>query len=382
MRSSKWLIGAFVGLSLGWIALSASSAKADTFTIYRYGGTPLIATFCGTITNVHGDFNTAGGAWTATINGTAFASGTVPMSGLFDQAVSQPIAAGDSIFGTWAGNNLNWFTFTYTASACSSSIAFTVPTSGGTSPDFPTWQLALADLSTTSTYRIDVEYQEAGTSLTTDDFNIISPITSVAIGLIGKSRPLFDPTATSTIWSATAFLTTNTSTAFFINEIDPGSVIASTTITFTIGTTTAELPPSASSTPFPACSNPPPPFFQIVGSPPYFAIGNPLDSITYGGCIVLTFAFVPTSDEGAAVQAQFNAVGAVLSKKPPTGYFEGAITAMSSFSVASSSTSTILDATSSAEVYGITEPLDAGVGAIIGFMLLIWLFNRGRHFEL
>jgi ABC-type Co2+ transport system permease subunit len=81
------------------------------------------------------------------------------------------------------------------------------------------------------------------------------------------------------------------------------------------------------------------------------------------------------------VGAQFGAVGQVISKKPPLGYFGAAIADMGSFSVASGTTSTILDPTSTTKVYGLVEPLDAGVASVIGLMLLLWFFNRGRHFE-
>lgn len=259
----------------------------------------------------------------------------------------------------------------------SPSVVFSIPTDAATLPDFSQWHLTLSNVSTTQLYRVDVEYQEYGAMTTYDDFNIITPTYPTAI--IGKTQQLIAPDQSSTSWTATAYLFATTTTEFDLADIDPAAVLASSTITFTIGTTTTMIPPS--STISAACGNPPAPFFQLIGSAPFFSIGNPLDSISYGGCMVLTFGFIPSASEQSAITAQFSSVATVVSQKPPIGYFEQAIGDMQGFSVASSSSSSILDATSTAEIYAVYGPLDAGVASVIGFMVLLWFYNRGRHFD-
>ena len=112
---------------------------------------------------------------------------------------------------------------------------------------------------------------------------------------------------------------------------------------------------------------------------------DPLDligAIQSGACNALSFSFIPNSSEQADLSYRFNNLGDTIKTKPPVGYFSLAIADMQSFALASSSTSTILDTTSTEAVYGVFEPLDAGVASIIGFMLLLWYFNRGRHLEI
>ena len=99
-------------------------------------------------------------------------------------------------------------------------------------------------------------------------------------------------------------------------------------------------------------------------------------------CQTASYLFIPNSAEQSSIGASFSALKNTIATKPPVGYFALAIADMGSFSVATSSTSSILDATSTSEIYSIYEPLDAGVASVVGFMLLLWLFNRGRHIEI
>ncbi|MGH7604673.1 MAG: hypothetical protein ACRENK_11840 [Gemmatimonadaceae bacterium] len=108
--------------------------------------------------------------------------------------------------------------------------------------------------------------------------------------------------------------------------------------------------------------------------------GDPVGNIREGICAALTFLFIPNTAEQNDLSQKFQNIQTPISRKPPFGYFQSASDALSGIS-SSTATTTLLNATSSAELATVTAPLDAGVAAVIGFMTITWLFHRARHFE-
>jgi hypothetical protein len=254
-------------------------------------------------------------------------------------------------------------------------VAFYNPTNVTTTADFDFWELTLSNVTTTDIYRVDVEYQQFGGGTTYDDFNLITPTYPVA--QIVKTQALLPGNS----YTATAYLINSTSTSYFIGETDPGDVLSSTTITFTIGTSTPATTIPASSTLNLACGPPPAPFFQLTGTIPYFSVGNPFDSIYYGGCVVLTFAFIPNSGEQNDISSRFDSVWTEVSTKPPFGYFTIVAGDLNGLSTASSSaTSTEIIQTSSTEAFGgVFSPLSDGFITILWLLFGFWLFHRLRN---
>ena len=392
MRSSKWLIGLVLASSLCWIGLSTASALADTIPtgVQTAGG--LITAFSGTASDCSVD---CAGAGDTTIvsellrNGTVVASDT-SLTGYscetdcsFDlTGLDIPFYTGDDIEVAenypYPNGGLSDVVITGTGGGVeplSPTIAFYSPSNGTTTTDFYDWYITINNVSTSTEYRVDVEYQAFGGGTTYDDFNLLTPSYLPGNAIVPKTNPLMVGTA----YSATAYITTNTSTAYFIAETDPGSVLASTSIYFGVEGSSSSTP--SSTPPIVSVCPSAPPIFELTDSLPYFTINNPIPSIESGGCNILLGGFEMTSDETADIETRFSAAGTEISTKPPIGYFALAIGDMESFGVATSSTSTILDATSTSEIYSVYEPLDAGVASIIGFMLLLWFFNRGRHFN-
>ena len=390
MRRSKWLTTLFLGFSGLLISLSAHSALADTFSGSPYpSGSPNYYASSAAIPGETYSFYCTG-ATPLTFQDYGYATAPISSLGGDQYSFTYPAAVVNYNFAllnvattsqeyTDTSLNANCGIITFTGTPGTAAIAFYSPTELSTVADFTDWYLSLSGVSTTSEYRVDVEYTAFGGGTTYDDFNLITPTYPTA--MIPKTQTLASGTSTS--WIATAYLINSTSTSYFLAETDPAAVLSSTTIEFTIGvgsSTTPTLP--SSSTIIAACGAAPASFFEFTGSLPYFEINNPIPIFDYGACISATFLFIPDSGQSAALTTGLSNAEAIINKKPPFGYFAAAITDMGSFAVATSSTSTILDATSTTEIYSIYEPLDAGIAAIIGFMLLLWFFNRGRHFNL
>ena len=409
MRHLKLFVGLFVVLLAGSIALSAGSAKADSI-IYlshpsggEYDNEPSAAatpqlnygTITGWTIDPTGCANECAGAGASTITTGLFLNGTEVSSSTggtgYSPATSTvsgiaiPFSPGDilSIEATW-GYQTSGITGTITGSNLTNEAGYTIalsflqPVGGSTIPDFSTWKMLGSGTPTDGVlYRFDVLYTQLGTSETYDDFNLAGSYFNPEEFDIPKSMAL----ATGTEWYAQGFLYATSSTEDDLAAIDPGDAIATTSVIFfDVGTSTISTP--SSSPPIASACPSAPPIFQLTGSLPYFVINNPIPSIISGGCNILSAGFIMSSDQTADVETRLTGAGNTLKTKPPIGYFALAIDDMGTLSLASSSTSSILDATSTAAIYGVYEPLDAGCATVIGFMLLLWFFNRGRHFQL
>ena len=266
-------------------------------------------------------------------------------------------------------------TITTIAPVIPAAISFFLPTNGATIPsNFYNWQVTLKNVTSTQLYRIDVEYQQFGGGTTYDDFNLVTPTYPDA--LIGNTHAYLATGATSVSYSATAYLTTNTSTDFFIAETDPGSVISSSTIFFTIGVSSS----TPSSTFLSVCPTAPP-IFQIIDTLPWFQINNPVPSIISGGCNILAAGFIMSDTQSAEINSRYANAAAVISVKPPLGYFTIITGAFGSFASGSSSISLLPSASSTAALSPIFTPLDDGIAACIGLLGGFWLLRRLKHIQ-
>lgn len=263
---------------------------------------------------------------------------------------------------------------------CTPAVSFYFPTNTTTTTDFTQWKLSLSDVTSTQEYRIDVEYQQFGTSLTTDDFNLIYP--TYSIGIIPKTLPLLNPSETSTSWTATAYLLDSTSTDYFEGETNPSSVISSTTIEFTVVLTDSSTIETA--TPANLCGTAPAPFFAVTGSAPYFEVGNPIDTLRYGGCLVLTYGFIPSESQKTSLGNAFSSLWSMVSNKVPIGYFtliSGDLGAIST-STADATTTEIITSSSTTAFSAIFDPIDFGLITVLWLLFSFWLLNRMRKIEL
>ena len=400
----KWTITA--GLIATILFFGANFALADTSIRVSSTGTnaatdPAYQLTSGTITgwevdgNINCDVGCAGAGASEitlalTINGTVVSTSTGGTG--FSPATSTvtgldiPFAAGanlqivstwdyvnNGVYGTITGTNLS----DSPTPPATSTIAFVTPTNAAVLPaNFYNWEVSLGNVTTTQLYRVDVEYQQFGGGTTYDDFNLITPTYSDA--LIGNTHAYIASGSSSTSYTATAYLTSNTSTDYFVAETDPGDVLASTTIEFTIGVTSS----TPSSTP-PLVSVCPsaPPIFQFTGSLPYFQINNPIPSIISGGCNILISGFVMSADQKADIDSRYATAASIISVKPPLGYFTVVGTALGSFSSGSSSINLFPDATTTAAFAPIFAPLDEGLAAAIGLLGLFWLHRRQKFIQ-
>lgn len=402
MRPSKLFAGLFVVLLAGSIALSVRSALADTITgtlntATGYAGyqlaSPLSAPNGSTIYmqcsggtgypfEGYGGANWAGGSSSGELGTVSYLGGGLTSIAQnivgFDLIINDIYnAAGTETTSTLAAQCGDTASFsTSSSSPAAMQISFYQPVPGSTAPDFADWELLAANMPTDGTiYRFDILYSPFGGGTSYDDFNLANSYLSPEILTIPKTITL----PTSTEWYAQGFLYATSSTEDDLAAIDPGDAIATTSIIFfNIGTSTI----STSSPPIASACPSAPPIFQLTGSLPYFVINNPIPSIISGGCNILSAGFIMSDAQTADVETRLRGAGNTIKTKPPIGYFALAIADMGTLSLASSSTSSILDATSTAAIYGVYEPLDAGCATVIGFMLLLWFFNRGRHFQL
>lgn len=264
----------------------------------------------------------------------------------------------------------------YSPIAPAPSIAFYVPTSGMTAPNFSTWKILGSNMPTDgSLYRFDVVYSEFGGMTTYDDFNISQSLYDPQILQIPKTQQF----ATGTTWTAQAFLFATSTTDANLAVMDPGDAIATTAgITFSIGEAATSTP--SSTPPIATVCPTAPPIFELTGSLPYFRINNPIPSIISGGCNILISAFEMSDPQSADINSRYSYAATVFGSKPPFGYFTLATAAIGSFTSGSSSIY-LLNASATAAFAPITDPLDTGLAAAIGLLGLFWLLRRLKHVQ-
>jgi hypothetical protein len=259
------------------------------------------------------------------------------------------------------------------ATSTAPSIYFSIPT-GGTNPNFSRWQINGSDMPTAGTiFRVDVVYSQLGGETTYDDFNIANSYFSPEAFLIPKTFSF----ATGSSWTAQAFLFSTGTTDDNLGVTDPAAAIASTSVIFfSIGSGAGSSTPPIVS----VCPSAPP-IFQITGSLPYFIINNPIPSIESGGCNILLLAFRMNDAQSADINTRYSNAAAVISVKPPLGYFTVITSAFGSFASGSSSISLLPDASSTAAWTPIFSPLDDGLAACVGLLGGFWLLRRLKHIQ-
>jgi len=245
-------------------------------------------------------------------------------------------------------------------------VNITLPADATTTLDFPIWHVTGYGLSTSTLYRVDVLYSQFGSSLTYDDYNIATSSYSSGIFLIRKNQPLLSPFASSSSWTAYATL----------SDYATGQNLAtSTAITFTV----VPIGSAESSSTFPAATTCD---YTSTSSITSFLGIDLIGSVQSAVCKALVFVFIPNSAQSADLSARWAALGANFAKKPPFGYFTAIKNDLSSLQISTSTaTTTLLDATGTAELSSVLSPLDTGLSAILWFLFGIWVFNRGRHFQ-
>jgi hypothetical protein len=280
-------------------------------------------------------------------------------------------------FFTPSGSNNNSISYCFTdtigeALACGLtppySIAFTQPTNGTTTPFFHAWHLNETGLSTSTTLTIVMWDYATSTFL---DFahpwndGALNNGTSSAVVVPSSIRP--SPLATSTLYYAQAGI------------FEPGSstpLAVSAVISFTIdwslgvlqeGETSSTLSTGTSDCQYSSSS----------------FISDPIGVIENSICNSLVFLFIPNTPEKRDISDFLSGIGTSVAHKPPFGYFSSFSEQISLIQNSSSSTSTpLLDTTSTTALAPVLAPLDAGTATIVWGMFALWGFHRARHIQL
>ena len=218
------------------------------------------------------------------------------------------------------------------------SISFAYPTNGTTTAgDFADWDLNIEN-ATGTTISAQVGYYDSTQNLTGSD----------AQGVPSGSY-------STSITKSTAFKLGDSvnATAYLIEN---GTTAASSSITFTIGTSSNAFASSTTGIPSSTlqCSN-----------------GT---FISNSFCDLLVFLFVPSQP----YINQFNNLSSTLETKPPIGYFTLISNDLNGLAVGTT-TIILLDATATAAFAPVVSPIYSGATILLWFLFALWLFNRIRH---
>jgi hypothetical protein len=148
-----------------------------------------------------------------------------------------------------------------------------------------------------------------------------------------------------------------------VNSTTGATTTYSNAVTFTLSSTTESINTNISSTTL------------VVPQTSYKTCESWLDF----GCIMFNGLIGLFSPSTESVQ-QFVGYKAQVENKPPFGYIAILITNLGNLSTTSSSTFAIT-IPSAINTY-ILSPLKVGLGAILWFVALIWLYNRLKHIQL
>lgn len=269
---------------------------------------------------------------------------------------------GDSEGGFPNTGNYPWLYLATTPDPPSPPIPFFVtPQNGTTTGDFRQWIVQASNLSTTSTYRMDVFYSQPGTSQTFDDFNLAQPGTPAAQFIVPKTVALYDPTQPTSTWNAYAYLSLCTDLSACTDPVFTGTPIQSSTlITFYIGaaTTPTTTLPSAN------C--------QFTTSS---FISDPVGVIENGVCTALGYLFLPNPAQQKDLGNRFAGSGSIIARKPPIGYFTLAYNNLVGLSLASG-TSPFMSTSTYAAFNNLLYPLKIGLDALLGLLFLFWVIRK------
>lgn len=268
------------------------------------------------------------------------------------------------------GDNTRYWDNPYFILIDNQNLNFYIPTNGITTNDFNDWKVSGLDLSTTSTYRIDVIYNMVGSPTQYDDFNLQNSTYSYGIFTIHKNNLLwFPPLATTTQWNATAYLyicNPNDLSACASTDFI-GNAIATTTISFFVNAPTP--PPTTTSTP------------SYCNFTQYSFWIDPFGNTENAICNAFVSMFTLTESDTQNLSNKVTSVYSQIQKKPPFGFFNSISNAIGSMGI-NSSTNQLINSSSSASFGKIFSPLKDGISVLFGLLFSFWLIWRISHFEL
>jgi hypothetical protein len=237
-------------------------------------------------------------------------------------------------------------------------ISFYFPTNGTTTTPFNFWEIAFDGFPTSTAYdgTIRIYYGAAGSSTTYEDPGYFSNLGAPAGGITypraaGELWIPGDPVPKN--WGAWATLTPdNTSTG----PIDTGATIFFDI--FPVGATSSS-PPTTTNCNYTSSS----------------ILFDPVGNIQQGVCQALIYLFIPGQAQQTDLVGHFNALIAAVQKKPPFGYFSGAINA---FATIGSGSSTIYVWSSQlvSAFSVILDPIDLAFAALVAILWLLWLLRK------
>lgn len=230
-------------------------------------------------------------------------------------------------------------------------VSFIVPTASTTPRgEFGAWILGFENLSTSTTYTVEVDYIQTNTQLYNlyTDSGQLDPNSAFLPFGITKTTTLSWPTTTST-WDAMATL--------IDNSTDEG--VASTTISFVMNSLQGAVsPPTGTSTLVSTCDSTDG-FFQ-----------NSM-------CNVFVWLFYPSADS----LNLFSTLSSSYGRKPPFGYFTAYYGALNSLQ-SGTSTLVLMDASSTEAFSPIFSPIRTGFAWLIPLLFAVWVMIRFKHLEL
>jgi len=398
MKRSILFAALFLALGIG-LTIGSPRAHANTINVSSTGGTSVAAyqSLSGTITGwtvdslINCAVNCAGSnaagitsglflngvEVSSSTNGTGASPATSSVTGL-----SIPFSFGDNlqigatwgystngIFGTITGTNL-----TNSSSSPSPSITFSFPTDGTTTGPFYFWQLEITAAPLLDDYILVASQWGSSSSLafnpTLNDGALVVTVSS--------TQQIPNPHLPPTTWATSTYFAS--AGLFHLGSSTPYASSGIISFTLDIGATSTQNPAGTITTgglsPVPSSTN-----CQYTSSSFFI---DPVGNVREGICAALTFLFIPNASEQANLQYATSPSGTLgfVQKKPPFGYLVAASFALSQLSAATSSTSSLLSGSSSQVLGPALSPLDAGLGSIIFFMLILWFFGRGRHIDL
>ena len=290
--------------------------------------------------------------------------------------------------GQACGEELNFNEVAYVpppSPTSSVALSFAFPSPGSSPADFLDFKINGTGLPTDGgIYRADVVYSQAGGSVTYDDFNLVNSLYADAGIIVPKTVPL--PVGSG--WYAQAFWYATSTTEDNLASMDPGDAIASSTLTYFSISEGVTYPTSSTSTggifsgsgaTSTSCGTVAP-FFTFSSGPPYFNIGSIVPSIEVGGCLIFSSVFVLNADQSADINARYQNAATIIGEKPPLGYFTIITNAFSNYGSSTTSTD-IMDPSSTAALAPIFSPLDTGLAAAVGLVGGFWLLRRLKHIQ-
>jgi hypothetical protein len=253
-------------------------------------------------------------------------------------------------------------TLFYNSVPTSTLLSFSAPLASSTVPDFSNWKI---NVSGVPYGYISISYCRtyAGACIGNQatDTAQYSPFVSANPFPIAKRQPLIFPPLISPVpWQAQAC---------YSAELSGGTSTCSSVINFSAidlggGETSSSIPTTVN------CS---------FTSSSIFA--DPIGVIQNGICNALTFLFLPNSPQQSDLGNRFNAVGGLISKKPPVGYFTIAQSDIAALGTSGAGSSTIISSSTRSSFSALFTPLDEGLAGTIACLALFWVIHRIRNFN-